>query len=485
MKVLLVTLFLLFSVFGNQLSPNAYTGFRFTVQKGILEATHLENFKAMTEQMTGLTWPDLKHSVGSGFFSIVFKITNLKTTGGEYDFSKNTAHDMIIGDNRTIQIHQTGPVLTLTFGFDYDFALLGMHLFRGHGTAQLTSNKLALAEVFKTRGIDSLFMAEWAIKSSVSGLNLFGGMTRWVDYLFNEQQLVKVDKQIEAIMEDTMVEKLTKWTDFKVEFYSSGALTMLLKNNLVTMNESSEGYLSLGYQTDIFVEDRPLAKKTWRYVNTPVNTNGEKVQFCVSTSLIPNMVEMQNKAKDFMYRLEGKDIGLSGKIKDLAPIMPKIYEHFDPELDMYIGCRPTPGYDIVRIASPPHTDRVQVQVPINCVFGVVESSTNLLSVNFYVRGNITKEYTLSLDYVSLHGRYKAPWIYYLKVAFSKYPVEAMDMVYVIMGKITRLLNAFPIIAPGLTIKADIGATKGTYTPGVEEDCFSFTQSSQPSHHFMR
>ena len=455
-------------------SSNAYQGIRFTVRKDLVEAKHFENCALMAQQILHMTFPRVNYTIGPEYFKTSFVIANLSGVSAVYDPTKQTEYVFLIGGDKTINMTQVGPVLNMTFHFTYDFVVLGMHLLFGEGTLNLTASKLVVFETYKERDIVTTVKANLIPTIKISGLNFFYKVTPWIEFMFTEYLYNDLIDRLTNIFHTNMMNDVAPLMNQAIEFYKSGALTVLLEHSILTMNESPAGYLSLGFNANIRVDDRQISKKIWRYVNTPVTMAGEKAKLCVANTLIPNVVEVQGKAKDFMLRLDPKDFGLSGKLRDLAPIMPKIYEYFDTELELEMACRVIGDMDIVKIATNPSLEQTAIQIPISCAFAIyADPHRDLLDVNMYVRANITKIQHGKPQEIVLSGSLNTPFIYGLNVASSMFPVEGIDTVYAIMGRVARKLQGFPIVAPGLKFLVNIDSGEPIYTPGAEEDCFTF------------
>jgi len=471
---LIILILLIVSVFANYISKNGYTGLRYTLKKELVEENHVKYFGEAVAKTQGMTWPDVEEGFGSGVFSGKFKMSKISLPKVVYDFSKHTQYRMIIGDSKTIDVSQNGTVIEATMNFEYEFSLFGIPLFYGTGAIDLKSKSCATAEVYLSNGVEAVASFEWSSEMRLSGLDLYKGMSRFAMRIIDGVILVDYHKKIGKLYSEAIWSRLTHWANLEIKFYKDDSLNLLLTNNLVTMNESPQGYLTIGYQTDLSIFDRPYAKRIWRYVNTPVLTAGEKAKVCLSTSLIAHVLEMQGRGKMFLIPVDPISLGLTGKIQDLALVMPKIYEAFNTDERLYIGCRPISDSDVMRQTQDNFVDRIKVLIPINCAFGSLESAKELMSVNFYINGNITKSLSMSSNFFNISGAFSNPSIHYLKVISSEFPIENIDMIYTIISKIVRKTEHWPVMAPGLYVGVEVGAQSITWKPNVEEDCFDFT-----------
>ena len=474
MRFLVIALFLLAGALADEADNPGYTTLRFTVKKELIHGSHLEALAESAKALAGIPWAGMHEEYGSGAFKLSYTVSNVKLASGTYDPKKLTTNVFKVLEKQ-FELTQAGPAMALDFSFDYDFVILGMHLFFGKGHAVMNLVGTYLKETFTEREIKVSMGTSWSATYTVSGSNLFDGMTAWASRLFSLHHFKEVDTHLAILYSKIMHEGVKAWSDQKVVFYENQALNLLLANNLVSMNESPADYITIAYQTDMTVEDRPLAKSTYKYLHTPVIMNGEKCKVCVATGYLPNMAELQAKAKDFLIALDPKkQLGLSGKIKDLGSVMPIIYEMVDSELEMYVGCRNLADNNILRIRRDSEVpEKTYVQIPANCVFGIRDLAMDMLSVNIFIRAEIVKMHSATPEGFTMKGVLKNPTLYNLRVSSAAFPVANIDNMFYIANRIVKLLEGFPVIAPGFSVPVKVGATSVNSVLGVDEDCFTF------------
>lgn len=469
----LILLLVLSQSYGLPAGKNGYTGLRFTVQKSIIEASHYEAYVALANSLASLVWPNMIKSVGSSFFGITFNATNVKTISAKYDASKATASAFTVGD-KTWKLNQTGEVLTIAQGFDYDLMFLGMHVLFGKGQAVLATKSLVLVETFADRNVTTTLNADWKASVTVDGWSVFGLLYKWVELALDDHYKLLADK-LQTAVTVFLADKLKTWTDIKVIFYpDTTALNVLLKNGVLTMNEEPAGYITIGYQTHFAVEDRLPIDEAVKVINTPVAVTTEKCKVCVSPSILSHMLHLRARTGDFLYPIEPRKIGLVGKLSDLAGVMPRVQEAFDPELEMYVGCQGSKADSILRIKDADlNKERIKVQAPFSCTFGIKKLGIQLLTTYGYLRATVMKTGSSDATSFTMKGKVTTPYVQSVGVTYAAYPVEGMDTLRTIISRAVYLLEGFEVVPPGVTVNVKVGASQVAYQPGALEDCYSY------------
>ena len=319
---------------------DAYTGIRFTVREGQIAGNHMLNFDSVAKRLENSTdWDNLIFSFGSGLYSFSFVVSNIKVVKSTYDFAYQVTTKYEVQKNRTAYFYQTGPILNITASFDYDFKLLGMHWFFGNGTIKWVSNSFTMFETYHSQDISTILKLLGTSKVEITGLDFFLLVTRWIKNLFNDQFIVQFSEKFAALFRLDFLKDIEGILYQTIQFGPENNLRMNLTNSILTLVEAPRGYFSMGLRTNYTVENMPIATRTWKYVNTPINARSETFKICVSNSLIPTILELQRRTGIFSYTVNTTKLGLSGTLKDLAPIMPKLYDGWDPTLKWSLTCK--------------------------------------------------------------------------------------------------------------------------------------------------
>eukprot|EP01022_Parablepharisma_sp_SALTPOND_P001999 TRINITY_DN108220_c0_g1_i1.p1 TRINITY_DN108220_c0_g1~~TRINITY_DN108220_c0_g1_i1.p1 ORF type:complete len:502 (+),score=23.92 TRINITY_DN108220_c0_g1_i1:80-1507(+) len=450
-----------------------YTGFRVTLQKPVFADLYTDILKATVNSTLIAPWPSIIYRIGSEPFNIGFDLTSITCTEATFNESKI---ELTIEQNLA-NYKLIGTPISYTFTFEYDFQMFGMHFFFGTGQAQIILNSLELTQTFSEQSVNTntTFSAGTSI-SHISGTDPFKGITLWCLYLlhaFHEQNISKI---LSKFLSLGTAKILQRYFEVKVPVYlnGNGSLNLTLESSLFTLNEVPHDYVSLSFFTNITVEKRPYNKKLYRFHQSSVVPEGAKGQVCVAANIIPGMLEVLGKTREFVFPIEPVRIGLSGKMLDLVNLMPELNDQYNTDEDIYIGCRAVPDSDILMINDPWLTaNEIRIQIPVNCIFGPKKSNINLFSVTFSMRASIYKEIEVRKLTYWIKGTVKRPELYYYELDYSFGKIEQTDTLIKILRKIVGLMEGFKVIPEGLGIPVPFDPTGGSYKMDKEEYCFNY------------
>eukprot|EP00831_Metopus_contortus_P056102 TRINITY_DN4773_c0_g1_i5.p1 TRINITY_DN4773_c0_g1~~TRINITY_DN4773_c0_g1_i5.p1 ORF type:complete len:306 (-),score=47.43 TRINITY_DN4773_c0_g1_i5:159-1076(-) len=259
------------------------------------------------------------------------------------------------------------------------------------------------------------------------------------------------------------------------------SLDMMLMNSVITLNELPRDFITMGLNTWISVENRPYLKPIEKLLTSPINNLEKGGQVCMATALLPAMLEVQNKARDFIYVMDQQKIELSSTVKDLVYAMPKLEEKYNPSLKTFLGCRPSPGKSIIRINDTKIvSDEVQVQIPIDCIFGIQTLGVDLLGFTFVVRSNLISSIDINTTGAYVKSFLSKPQMYNFKITKHLVPVSEPDYVLMIASRISVLLENFPVVPPGLHFQTSYPISKHHISKTAEEYCFTMSRGQSLS-----
>lgn len=451
-----------------------YTGVKMTIKFDRLKEMYSSVFDYSAQVVKKMTWPNYEKIWGSSFFSLSFSLTNIKSTDTKYDPSKLKT-SLITMKPEVLTLNRTGPALSFTFTFDYDFKLFGMSLYFGAGSLVLSSNEQDLMNVFETSGVKTYNRFSWTPAFEIKGSNPFGAIAKLSEILFSDSFYTLVADAMKNTIHSVVSGMLAEWYTLKTPFYPDGSLNMTLVNSLITAREAPTGFATMAFATNVTIEDRPYNKMIWKAFNPVADLGDNTFQVCFSSSLITAMVEVQGKARDFIFSVKPEQIGLKPTISELIYAMPTIETQLDPSLEMSIGCRPNGNYDIVMLEDAKLTDNdISIQIPALCAFGAKSIGKDIVTINFFLRGKIVKKPELKDNIYSFKGIVSEAKLYSMKIADSAFPVDQPEVLLDYMTRIGPLLENFPILPQGLTVRPPFGNSSPN-APLLSKDnvCFRY------------
>ena len=451
-----------------------YRGFRMTLAKTtILEIQHGVS-KSAIESLKDDAWQDIVEVIGSGLFKAAFSIKKIKCTAATFDATKVGAESVTLA-NDAIAITRPGPAATITFGFEYNFQLLGFNLLFGTASITLTSAGWIQAQVFSARDISTSPSFTWSPAVAViSGTDLFKGITGWTIRLFSMKFYPSLLASLNKKINDLTLKTFDDWMNLRAPFYPDGSLNMTMHNSLASLVEAPVGHINWVYDTNVIVDNRPYNKKMWRYQKTVPTGAAYKGTFCTVINILSAMLETQSKARDFTFNILPASIGLKGKLYELSYIMPRLEEHFEENMNIFIGCRPINDNSIVMIKDPEENNlETRMQGSASCTIGVSPLGKDVVTVIFTVRGTVENAVDVDNGVGVIQGHIKDISIFDYKISGSMVPVEQPQMLQKIMTNIVNLAADKMIIPAGLYAKMPFTSQMAAPVVTTEEFCFRY------------
>lgn len=443
------------------------------MNKDTTDSLYNNIFKHSIEQMQSVQWADVKQELGSGIFGVTFTMSEIKCVSAVFDVASMSSRKTVIAPNQ-LSVSYIGPAMTYVFNVQYDLKIFGIHLMFGSGTITMASSNVNVNQAFTADAVTSTHSLGWTLTvSDISGFDLFGGIEAWLKYMTQNALSVTLISNLNTETSTQTMIKLKLWTVIPTPLYNDGSLNMILKSSLYSLIESPAGMLTLTLSTNVTVDKRPYLKRVWKAQKSAVTLpDGTLTQICVPFNLLVDMVEVRSKARDFLFSVDPTTIGLTGKLSDLMYIMPRLVEKFDPQEGMTIGCRPNGENDIMMIKDALTSDTGRIQIPLNCLFGA-KSGKNVLSVNFYMRADVTKKVELADGLFTINGNVANPVFYSMKVDSYAAPVEQLNTLARVVRKIGALVNGFQLLPKPLSISAPFTPATQSKVVTDTEFCFNY------------
>lgn len=469
-------LFSLIFLFGCSLSAPVqtipYTGFRFSMHKSLVNTNYIQAFQNAMSSLKNTNFTDISIEFNPGnFFSSGLYITKPTCTDAGYTASSPLNIDI---SSNTISLNQQGTMFSYSLGFQWNFKLLGMTLMGGNGKATFVSSQFSAKQVFTPEQIVTNASANWNCNVQVSS-DLFGLFSNALANLLAQKHTQDFnDHYLSYAISLATYYKLSDWLDIHEHFDKNGTLDMDISNYIYYLNESPANFISIGMFTAVAVEDRPYFKMIWREHDLPVVMGNATFQVCMAAGVIPAMVEVQGKARDFIRRVPPKSIGLTGKVKDLFSIMPDLAQTIDPNLDMYIGCLPDGNTDFLMIKDEKMSPTVtRMQMTVNCSFGALKQGKNLLTASFAIRASIIRNPSVTGNVMNITGTLTEPQVYFYRTPISAAPIASLYPLYGIINNIVGLLDGMTLIPQGISVSMPFKANGASINSTAGETCFSF------------
>jgi hypothetical protein len=441
-----------------------------TVEKQFVLDMYTAGIDMAVKKMTDAVWPELNITKEVSFFSFGFHIYDIKCTKATYD--KKGASLTVM--NNKADVAQTGVGVTLDYSFKWRFQLFKMDVLYGAATGQAKSNKAVYTQLFVNRDIKSSANITWDFTYVLDWQSMFG-VSKMLDYLFGSAAGYMGDVLCKPLS-GIMLEGLRQWMDVKIPFHEDQSLIVWMMNSFYAVTESPQGYVTLGFATNLTGVDRPYNKRIFREVKTPVTISKKKCQVCMTNTMTAGIMEIQSKGKDFLFPIDPvKDLGLTGTLADLAEYMPRLAEKFDLSDPLYIGCRPTNGYSIERIKDlAVENGNTVIKAAVSCDFGDRVRGIPLVSANIVMRATLKMNYEESPQGYKITGNMISPKVYNYMFVNAYVPIYFPDSFASLLIQIVRLADNFPLLQSGLSVPPPFKATAFEKVLSQEEVCFSYS-----------
>jgi len=447
----LLVLILVTSCLAADPNPVGYTGFRVTFKKDLLQGYYVLDLKEATGAVAKHAWENMNFTAGSGLFSAAFFMKDLKCTA-KFEESKGSVKKFNVANSR-IEMDLAGAMVSFEYAFNYEFHLFNIPFFAGTAKLHYTSSLISLDQNFTYSDAPTAFKIAWTtVVDSITGLDLFGSITKSINTLAPKLGIALANVYASEFQIVTM-NVLKHWMELKHPMYENNLLDMTLHNSMLAVHEYPAGFVILGFFTKISVDDRPYNKLIWKtlYTDVPAD-NATLIQTCIATNLVTGIAEIRGKARDFLFRIKPADLGLSGKVSDLLPIIPGLDEFFGDDETLTVGCRPNGDNDIVMVKTAnDNTEHATIQIPINCQFGGLPTGKLALSVNFVMRATVKKVFEEDGKLLAVNAYAHDTKLYSYKVDSSIAPVADFELIIRMLNKLGAKLENFQLLPKPLSI----------------------------------
>ena len=469
MIVSLIALALIASTLGAPVDVVPYSGFRMTLDKTAVINLYTGNIDYSMSQLSSMAWPNFNFTKTVSIFTFGFYVENLKCTKATYD-QKGVS---MVAANNKIELTQSGPVVTLEFGFKWRFQLFGMDVLYGDATGTAKSTLAKFTQVFAGRDVVSSTAITWTHSFVVDWQDLFG-VSKMLDYVFTQYNVPFANGAINKPLSSLTLAALRPWMDIKIPFHSDQSLIVWMMNTFDFVGEAPANYVTLGFGTNLTGVDRPYNKRLFRSQVSKID-KPQACQVCMSSAMVAGILEIENKGKDFLFPVDAKkDLGLTGTLVDLAPYMPKLFERFDLNDALYIGCRPLGSVAIQMINDiPVPSGNSRVQVTLSCDFGDIPKGVSLVSSTVVFRGTLNLKYDNSTGPYNVTGVLSSPKAFSYKAAGNVVPLWNVDGFASILIQIVNLAEGFPILQAGLSVGVPLAIKSSRYNTTLDEACFTY------------
>jgi hypothetical protein len=470
MIVSFFALFLLASTFAAPDTTLPYTGVRVTFKQEMITDTIHTSLGNAVHGVEGQNLGNFEIVFGSGFFSSSFTAKDFTCASASYNKEAAKNPSLTINDNVITQNFE-GPIITLSCKFQFFFKFMGMTLISNEASATMKTVNTQIIQILS--GSDFLSAVGWTMDVSVtpSGFGYFGGISKLSTLLINGDILKGLGAMLGQSLTSQSAVTWDSWMNAVYPIYQDGSLDIIMKNSFRTVKAFPASYVTFGFNTALRVKDHPLIENSLRrVVNTNVVLGTASCQICIAASAISHILEVRKVDKDYLIPIDPKKIGLSGTVRDMFNLIPKLAERMPPSLSLDIGCSPY-AVQLVRVADPTSTNgTIRVQVPVSCVFESERGET-LLRVYMRLRGNIQNSIKITNSTWTIEGTVVNPTIYDMSADRA---VEGTTTLYGYISAITQLLNG-QIATAGLTVKTPFGKyTPKTSTMTSEEYCVNLS-----------
>ena len=472
----LLALILIASVFVSA-DTTPYTGYRFSIKKEMLRKAYYGIYDTAAKSLIPEKWANVSQKIANGTFGAGFYMTNIVCTSGVFDASKVSDNSKVVVNGRDLTVSFDPAPLKFTFTFAYEYKLIGMSPYFGTGILSITPDVFGMVQTFNPDALTTKMGVTWRVTiDKISGGDLFKGVTRWISMLITDKLVPDFNTRYQMRVQAASDVNYGKWYKVITPLHDDKSVNMALVGKLNRFEENPAGYITFAFDTVVTVPENPYIKSLVKLQTAPHPIDpATNAQVCVAATLIPAMVEIRGKARSFVFPIEPKEIGLTGKLKDLFHSMSRLEEIFDANEVMDIGCRPFGDNDIVMLNDPSlPNDKGKIQVPINCVIGGLPSGKQVLSINFVVRAEVQKVVEQTNNVWTINGLAKTPLLYSFKIADSIVPVDQYDIIVRILDGVARKLVDFKLLPESLTLPIPFKAANlGTPELSKDEYCFNY------------
>lgn len=470
MIVSIFALLLISSTFAVADNPLPYTGVRVTFPQAMITNTIHTSLGKAVSGVAGNNFGDYVVKFGSGFFTSSFTAQDF--TCGSASYNQGAAQNPTLTiTNNVITQNLNGPIMTFSCQFSYFFTLLGMTLIGGDATATMQTSATTVTQTLSNSSFLSTVGGTMLVNVVPSGFGWFGGINSLASFLINGGVLPDLSKMLGQLTTTQSAITWDSWLNVKHSIYPDGSLDIILKNSFRTVMPMPASFVTFGFNTVLRVANNPLiANHIKRVINSNVTMGSASCQICLAASVISHILETRKVSKDFLIPIDPKQIGLSGTVRDMFNIIPKLAERMPPSLGLSIGCGVS-AVQLVRIADPTSTiGLVRAQASAFCTFES-ERGEVLLTTYMRIRGNLQNTVKMTNNTWSIEGGLASIAIYDLN---SDRAVDGTTTLYGYISSIIQLLNG-QVSTTGLTVNVPFGnyAPK-SYTMTTDEYCINLS-----------
>lgn len=459
-----------------------YSGFRMTIDKNILYTKYTDLIEKSFHFITNkeMKWKDLSYQIINKPFSIDFILTNIQCV--DTKFNKISILTKQITDiSPEIGIHYKFDgknIANFTFQAEYAFRVGKSNIFKGKINWIIHLNSLELLHKFTGQLNSTIQILNSNFGTQITefnGFNLFGLFTKWTLNLINGNHIQNLLNIITILIQHEINSfYLENYFKIKTIHNPNGSLNLTLISDFHNIVEIPSGFLTFYTNSNLTIEKRPYFKTLSKFRHTIINLATYRCQICIGSNLLPHFIDLFAKTREYVFSIDPKDIGLKGTMQDLINIMPSLINEYNPDDEIYIGCR-VPPEDSIRMLKSSELSKTEIatQIPVNCIFGPKNLNIPLLSVTLYIRVSMEKNLTIENLIFVLRSTLKWPKLYNFKINFYLGELENIDMLTKILSKITTLIDGHPVFDKGFKINLPYNPSSFSYEMNKEELCFNY------------